>query len=138
MLSRLPRISPRAYAWITLAALASLVIIVLSGAAVRVTGSGLGCPTWPECRGAILQTELDSHAAIEYGNRLSTDSMYRHLQVLTSDSLEGRETGREGQRRAARYLAENFQRWGLVPLGREQGFHTSHGSLHFVLGETRA
>jgi cytochrome c oxidase assembly protein subunit 15 len=72
VLSRLPRISPRVYAYITLAALASLVIIVLTGAAVRVTGSGLGCPTWPECRGAILQTELDSHAAIEYGKRLFT------------------------------------------------------------------
>ncbi len=72
MLSRLPRISPRAYAIVTTVALASLVIIVLSGAAVRVTGSGLGCPTWPECRGAFIQTELDSHAAIEYGNRLFT------------------------------------------------------------------
>lgn len=72
VLSRLPRISPGAYALITLAALASLVIIVLTGAAVRVTGSGLGCPTWPECRGAFIQTELNSHAAIEYGNRLFT------------------------------------------------------------------
>ncbi len=72
LLSRLPRISPRAYAIVTSVALASLVIIVLSGAAVRVTGSGLGCPTWPECRGAFIQTELDSHAAIEYGNRLFT------------------------------------------------------------------
>ncbi len=72
MLSRLPRISPRIYAYVAAAALASLVIIVLSGAAVRVTGSGLGCPTWPECRGTFIQTELDSHAAIEYGNRLFT------------------------------------------------------------------
>jgi len=72
VLSRLPRISPRAYVYITLAALVSLVVIILSGAAVRVTGSGLGCPTWPECNGAILQTELSSHAAIEYGNRLFT------------------------------------------------------------------
>ncbi len=68
------------------------------------------------------RAQVLSPVAIAYGNRLSTDSMYRHLQVLTSDSLEGRETGREGQRRAARYLAENFQRWGLVPLGSEQGF----------------
>jgi heme a synthase len=72
VLSRLPRISPRAYAIVACAALASLVIIVLTGAAVRVTGSGLGCPTWPECHGRIIQTELDSHAAIEYGNRLFT------------------------------------------------------------------
>lgn len=69
---RLPRISPRAYALITLIALATLVIIVLTGAAVRLTGSGLGCPSWPRCDGKFIQTELDSHGAIEYGNRLFT------------------------------------------------------------------
>lgn len=69
---RLPKISPRAYAVITLVALATLVIIVLTGAAVRLTGSGLGCPSWPRCDGKFIQTELDSHGAIEYGNRLFT------------------------------------------------------------------
>jgi cytochrome c oxidase assembly protein subunit 15 len=39
---------------------------------VRLSGSGLGCPTWPECHGAFIQTELDTHGAIEYGNRLLT------------------------------------------------------------------
>jgi cytochrome c oxidase assembly protein subunit 15 len=72
LLARVPRISPRAYAVIALVALASLVIIVLTGAAVRLTGSGLGCPTWPRCDGKFVQTELTSHAAIEYGNRLFT------------------------------------------------------------------
>lgn len=72
VLDRLPKISPRAYAIITLIALATLVIIVLTGAAVRLTGSGLGCPSWPRCEGKFIQTELDSHGAIEYGNRLFT------------------------------------------------------------------
>ena len=39
---------------------------------MRLSGSGLGCPTWPECHGAFIQTELDTHGAIEYGNRLLT------------------------------------------------------------------
>jgi cytochrome c oxidase assembly protein subunit 15 len=72
VLARLPRISPRTYATITLVALVTLVVIVLTGAAVRLTGSGLGCPTWPRCEGKIIQTQLSSHAAIEYGNRLFT------------------------------------------------------------------
>jgi cytochrome c oxidase assembly protein subunit 15 len=73
VLARLPRISPHAYATITLVALATLVVIVLTGAAVRLTGSGLGCPTWPRCDGSFIKTsELSSHAAIEYGNRLFT------------------------------------------------------------------
>lgn len=49
-----------------------LVAIIVSGAAVRLTGSGLGCPTWPECNGRLLTTELDFHGAVEYGNRLVT------------------------------------------------------------------
>src|SRR4051812_39201072 len=68
----MPTVSPRLYARIAAIACGLLVLIVFTGAAVRLTGSGLGCPTWPECHGAVLQTELDTHGAIEYGNRLLT------------------------------------------------------------------
>ena len=58
-------------------ALANLVAnigIVVTGAAVRLTGSGLGCPTWPRCSDASYVThgELGVHGAIEFGNRLLT------------------------------------------------------------------
>ena len=44
---------------------------MFTGAAVRVTGSGLGCPDWPNCyRDGRLVAELNSHAWIEFGNRL--------------------------------------------------------------------
>ncbi|MFL5844057.1 MAG: COX15/CtaA family protein [Solirubrobacteraceae bacterium] len=72
MRDRLPRISPQLYQRIALVAFVSLVAIVLSGAAVRLTGSGLGCPTWPKCNGRLVTTELDFHAGVEYGNRLIT------------------------------------------------------------------
>ena len=49
-----------------------LTLIVLTGAAVRVTGSGLGCPTWPKCTSDSLYTELNTHGLIEFGNRLLT------------------------------------------------------------------
>jgi cytochrome c oxidase assembly protein subunit 15 len=62
-------LSLRAYTYVAYAALATLVLIVLSGAGVRLTGSGLGCPSWPDCRGTFLP-ELSSHVWIEYGNRL--------------------------------------------------------------------
>jgi len=72
MRARLPKIAPRTYSRIATIAFVSLVAIVLSGAAVRLTGSGLGCPTWPDCNGRFITTELDYHASVEYGNRLIT------------------------------------------------------------------
>jgi cytochrome c oxidase assembly protein subunit 15 len=64
-------ISPHRYAQVTLVALAALSLIVLTGAAVRLTGSGLGCPDWPKCYGGSTPP-LEAHAVIEYGNRLLT------------------------------------------------------------------
>ncbi len=48
--------------------------IVVTGGAVRLTGSGLGCPTWPRCTESsyVPHDALDIHSAIEFGNRLLT------------------------------------------------------------------
>ena len=48
--------------------------IVVTGGAVRLTGSGLGCPTWPRCTSASFAAtpELAGHGVIEFGNRLLT------------------------------------------------------------------
>ncbi|QNO36325.1 heme A synthase [Protaetiibacter sp. SSC-01] len=64
----------RALRWGTTTALVTAVLIVLGGATVRVTGSGLGCPTWPTCTedSLIATPELGIHGAIEFGNRLVT------------------------------------------------------------------
>jgi len=64
-------ISPRRYAQVALVALAALALIVLTGAGVRLTGSGLGCPDWPKCYGGAAPP-LESHAVIEFGNRVLT------------------------------------------------------------------
>ncbi len=57
---------------LAVAALLLNVLLVATGAAVRLTGSGLGCPTWPRCTGgSVVNTaELGAHGFIEFGNRL--------------------------------------------------------------------
>lgn len=59
------------YFLVAAVALGSLVAIVFSGAAVRLTGSGLGCPDWPRCFGRAIPP-AETNAVIEYANRLFT------------------------------------------------------------------
>jgi heme a synthase len=61
-------VTPLQYRRVAYVTLASLTLIVLTGAAVRLTDSGLGCENWPKCGGTPLPP-LSSHALIEFGNR---------------------------------------------------------------------
>lgn len=56
------------------ASLAANIVIMVTGGLVRLTGSGLGCPTWPRCTDTSWTTtpEMGLHGAIEFGNRLLT------------------------------------------------------------------
>src|SRR3954462_2063473 len=62
-------IGPPTYFLVSAVSLGALTLIVFTGAAVRVTGSGLGCPSWPNCYdNGRLVAETNSHALIEFGN----------------------------------------------------------------------
>ena len=63
--------------WMPRAAVASLlanIVIVVTGGVVRLTGSGLGCPTWPRCtdQSFVPHGALGVHSTIEFGNRMLT------------------------------------------------------------------
>lgn len=65
---RLPRFTPKsAHRW-AVASLTLLAFIVFTGAAVRLSGSGLACPNWPECNDQIINANAPEW--IEFGNRL--------------------------------------------------------------------
>jgi cytochrome c oxidase assembly protein subunit 15 len=70
-------VSPRGLRWATTAALIVSILIVLFGGVVRVTGSGLGCPSWPSCEITSLAPTpaLGIHGVIEFANRLFTGAI---------------------------------------------------------------
>ena len=63
-------LSPTAFRRLAVAAAVSLYAIVITGAAVRLTGSGLGCDSWPGCESRSFFPQNDVHGAIEFGNRV--------------------------------------------------------------------
>jgi len=65
-------LNPRQYHRLTQIALWLLALIVVSGAAVRLSGSGLGCSDWPNCEPGQLIPQANFHAWVEFGNRLIT------------------------------------------------------------------
>jgi cytochrome c oxidase assembly protein subunit 15 len=60
--------------WLAWATLVANCVLVVTGGAVRLTASGLGCPTWPRCHEGSFTPHgaLDLHSAIEFGNRMLT------------------------------------------------------------------
>jgi cytochrome c oxidase assembly protein subunit 15 len=87
--------------WATLVANCGLVV---TGGAVRLTGSGLGCPTWPRCtdKSFTPHGELDLHSAIEFGNRMLTFVL---TAIAVATFVAAWQTGRREVRRLALALA---------------------------------
>jgi heme a synthase len=88
----------RRLGWATLVA---NVVIVVTGGAVRLTSSGLGCPTWPRCNDDSFTPHdtLTAHSAIEFGNRTLT-FVLAAIAILTFVAAleESRRTGRRDLR----------------------------------------
>ena len=72
------------------------ILIVVTGGLVRLTGSGLGCPTWPRCTedSYVSHPQLGIHGAIEFGNRLFTLVLIIAAAFTFISALLYREDGR--------------------------------------------
>jgi heme a synthase len=92
-------LSPRGFRRIALAAVGALVLIVATGATVRLTGSGLGCPEWPTC---TTQHALPRgyHSDIEFANRVVSA-----VTIFTTLALAGAAWRTRGLGRRGRWLA---------------------------------
>ncbi|HVT76269.1 MAG TPA: COX15/CtaA family protein [Acidimicrobiales bacterium] len=100
----LARVSPPAYRRATLAALVLLTVIVVTGAAVRLTDSGLGCSDWPNCDRHHLIRVSSFHQSVEQGNRLFTGLVVVAVVVAVLGSIR-----RVPKRQDLVWLS-----WGLV------------------------
>ena len=89
------RLTPRAYQRVTLAALGALAFIVVTGAAVRLTASGLGCPNWPTCDEGRIVAPLEYHAMVEFVNRTVTGFVSVAVMLAVLGSLARRPRRRD-------------------------------------------
>jgi cytochrome c oxidase assembly protein subunit 15 len=84
---RLPRVDRARFHRLAQVSLVLVVLIVVTGAAVRLTGSGLGCPDWPSCYQHRLTAQLSEHPLVEFSNRLVTVVLTVVLAVTFLASL---------------------------------------------------
>jgi cytochrome c oxidase assembly protein subunit 15 len=84
---RRPAITPATYRWIALTAAILLAVIIVTGGAVRLTASGLGCSSWPNCEPGQLTPTDDLHAMIEFVNRMFTGLVSVAVIVCALGSL---------------------------------------------------
>ena len=64
--------APSTFRWWALADFVSMILIMVTGGLVRLTGSGLGCPDWPQCYKHTTAHQWGIHSVVEFGNRLVT------------------------------------------------------------------
>ena len=89
------------------ASLVANILIVVTGGVVRLTASGLGCPTWPRCTedAYVAHPALGLHGAIEFGNRLLTFVLIAIAVLTWVTAMRTSPRPRRGTRRIATAMA---------------------------------
>ena len=66
---------------------------------------------------------VSDDSAIQMAATITADDMRKHLNILASDEFEGRETGTEGNAKAAKYIANHFKSLGLPTIGDDNSYY---------------
>jgi cytochrome c oxidase assembly protein subunit 15 len=127
-----PLRTPFGFRTLTLVAMIGLWAIVPSGAIVRLTGSGLGCPDWPLCDGSVVPAAA-GHAWIEFTNRIFSGLVMAAAVITWIAAL-----GLPGRPRALRRWSATIAlaTFGQIPLGAITVYYDLHPALvssHFLL-----
>lgn len=71
---------------------------------------------------AIVTRPPSVDPVVQLATTITSGELERHLSVLASDEFEGRETGTEGQQKAANYIAEQFESYGMPRIGEDNSY----------------
>jgi heme a synthase len=128
------RVAPATYRRLTLVTVVAVVGLILTGAAVRLTGSGLGCPKWPTCSSGHLVAPDRFHPAVEFANRVLTGTVSAAIALAALGAFARAPRRRDlcwlGSGLAAGLVAEAWLGGLMVQHRLQPGFVMAH----FLLG----
>jgi heme a synthase len=131
------RISPDAYRRLALATVVALVGLIVTGAAVRLTGSGLGCPKWPTCATGHVVAPDHFHPAIEFANRVLTGVVSAAMALVALGAFLRAPRRRDlcwlGIGQVAGLVAEIVLGGAMVRHRLQPGFVMAHFLLSMVI-----
>lgn len=87
------------------------------------------------CKSSKELVDVPAPSIIDFTNTINAEGIKADLSVLAHDSLEGRDTGTEGLRKAARYLSTRYKGLGLTPVG-DNGTYFQHFDLSQPITES--
>lgn len=79
-------------------------------------------PLWSFSQDAVTTRPPSIEPVVQLATTITSGELERHLSVLASDEFEGRETGTEGQQKAAKYIAEQFESYGMPKIGDDNTY----------------
>ncbi|TYP93699.1 Peptidase family M28 [Fodinibius salinus] len=105
------------------------ILAVIIGAAVTVI---ISCSGTEQAQKQQTKPIINTDSLLSYQDNISTRYMRRHLSAFSADSMKGRDTGTPAEDKAARYLAHQYRKLGLQPVGDNNSYFQ-----HFDLNATK-